>query len=260
MSLSEAPTTTTKKKPARGWFREIVSTVVYPLVAVVAIYSLLFQPFRIPSGSMIDTLLVGDFVWVTKFSYGYSKHSIPFSPPLFEGRIFASEPERGDVIVFKLPRDNSTDYIKRLIGLPGDRIQVKQGVLYINGTAVRMELIGEVDVPNEGGGATTHVTKYRETLPNGVAHYILKESDTGFQNNTQEYVVPPGHYFMMGDNRDNSVDSRYPTERGVGFVPFENFEGRADLIFPSWDGSADWYEFWKWPFAIRWDRLFHGIE
>ena len=267
MSLSDAPA---RKKPsrARGWIHEIISTLVYPLLAVLAVYTLLFQPFRIPSGSMVDTLLVGDFVWVSKFSYGYSRHSIPLSPPLFEGRIWGGQPERGDVIVFKLPRDNSTDYIKRLIGLPGDRVQVKDGFLYINGVAAPTEFVGEVDVPTETGSkATERVLKYRETLPNGVTHFILhKKYDTGPRsgidgNNTPEYVVPEGHYFMMGDNRDNSVDSRWPIENGVGFVPYDNLVGRADLIFPSWDASeAEFWEVWNWPAAIRWDRLFQLID
>jgi signal peptidase I len=255
MSLSEAPAKT--KKQSRGWFYEIISTIVYPLALVLGVYSLLFQPFRIPSASMVDTLLIGDFVWVTKFSYGYSKHSIPLSPDLFEGRIWAAEPQRGDVVVFKLPRDNSTDYIKRLIGLPGDRIQMTGGVLHINGAAVRMEYAGEA----EPDGPGSRVKKYRETLPNGVSHFILKESDTGYANNTPEFVVPAGHYFMMGDNRDNSTDSRFPVENGVGYVPFENLVGRADLIFPSWDSQkADWWAVWEWPFAVRWDRLFQPIE
>ena len=256
-----------KPKPSRGWFHEIISTFVYPLLAVVAVYSLLFQPFRIPSGSMIDTLLVGDFVWVSKFSYGYSKHSVPFSPPLFEGRIWGGEPERGDVIVFKLPRDNSTDYIKRLVGLPGDRVQVKDGILIINGEPVKTEFVGEVEVPIESGRAGTHkVRKYRETLPGGVTHYILQERDGGTSlgidpDNTPEYVVPAGHYFMMGDNRDNSVDSRWPTASGVGFVPYENLVGRAERIFPSWDASQSaFWEIWNWPAAIRWDRLFQSID
>ena len=268
MSLSDAPAKTKRKAAKRGWFHEIVSTIVYPLLTVVAIYSLLFQPFRIPSSSMVDTLLVGDFVWVSKFSYGYSKHSVPFSPPLFEGRIWGAEPVRGDVIVFKLPSDNSTDYIKRLIGMPGDRIQIKEGVLIINGTPVKLESLGEIDVPAESSiGATRRTNKFRETLPNGVSHDILMEpgrtsSYKGIDsNNTAEYVVPAGHYFMMGDNRNNSIDSRWPTETGVGFVPYENLVGRAEMLFPSWDSSqADWWAVWEWPFAIRWERLFKAID
>ncbi|MCC6919718.1 MAG: signal peptidase I [Alphaproteobacteria bacterium] len=264
MSLSEVPSKT--KKPARGWLHEIVSTIVYPLALVLGVYTLLFQPFRIPSGSMIDTLLIGDFVWVSKFSYGYSKHSIPFSPDVFDGRIWGAEPTRGDVVVFKLPRDNSTDYIKRLIGLPGDKVQVIRGVLHINGQPVKMEYVGEVDVTSEGSGNyTRHTNKYLETLPNGVSHYILQDDRPpreGFDaQNTDVYVVPAGHYFFMGDNRDNSTDSRWPIESGVGFVPYENLVGRADRIFPSWDSQkADWWEVWEWPFAVRWDRLLQPID
>lgn len=265
MSLNDA-VPSKKRRKKRGWFHEIISTFVYPLLLVLGVYSFLFQPYRIPSSSMVDTLLVGDFVWVTKFSYGYSKHSIPFSPNLFEGRIWGAEPTRGDVIVFKLPRDNSTDYIKRLIGLPGDRVQVIEGRLYINGEAVKTELQGEIEVPSETGRSSERVVKYRETLPNGVSYDILRvaggKSQLGLDpNNTDEYVVPEGHYFFMGDNRDNSVDSRWPISNGVGYVPYENLVGRADRVFPSWDSSqADWYEVWKWPLAIRWDRLFQAID
>ena len=255
-----------KRRKKRGWFHEIVSTFVYPLALVLGVYSFLFQPFRIPSASMVDTLLVGDFVWVTKFSYGYSKHSIPFSPDLFDGRIWGSEPELGDVVVFKLPRDNSTDYIKRVVGLPGDRVQMIGGVLHLNGEAVQTEFVGEVMVPSESGRSTERLMKYRETLPNGVSHDILRVPGSRPQqgldpNNTEEYIVPEGHYFMVGDNRDNSIDSRWPKFNGVGYVPYENLVGRADRIFPSWDAAqTEWYEVWNWPMAIRWERLFQAID
>ncbi|BCW89078.1 Signal peptidase I [Alphaproteobacteria bacterium SO-S41] len=264
MSLSDAPVTK-KAKRNRGWFHEIISTFVYPLVAVVAVYTLLFQPFRIPSGSMIDTLLIGDFVWVEKFSYGYSKHSIPFSPDVFEGRIWAANPQQGEVAVFKWPVDDSTDFIKRVIGLPGDKVQMKEGRLYINGVAAKTDFVEDVDFeyydpqrpgPSGNGLVRYKGKKYLETLPNGVSHYILKESDSGRENNTPEFTVPDGQYFMMGDNRDNSQDSR-----SWGGVPVVNFVGRAVRIFPSVDGAKSaWYEVWNWPFAIRWDRLFQSID
>jgi signal peptidase I len=260
MSLTDAAPSKKKQRKTRGWFHEIVSTFVYPLLLVLGVYSFLFQPFRIPSASMVDTLLIGDFVWVEKYSYGYSKHSIIFSPDIFEGRIWSADPQRGDVAVFKWPKDNSTDFIKRVIGLPGDRIQVKLGILYINGVAAQTDFVEDVDFsyydPQRGRMARMQGKKYRETLPNGVTHYTLKETDSGMMNNTPEYVVPPGEFFMMGDNRDNSDDSRV-----WGSVKLENFVGRASRIFPSWDAAeAEWYEVWKWPMAIRWDRLLQSID
>lgn len=259
MSLTDA-VSTKKQRKKRGWLHEIISTFVYPLLLVLGVYSFVFQPFRIPSASMVDTLLIGDFVWVEKYSYGYSKHSVIFSPDLFDGRIWGADPERGDVAVFKWPVDNSTDFIKRVIGLPGDRIQMKLGVLYINGVAAKTEFVEDVDLkyydPRINGMARLKGKKYRETLPNGVSHFILKEKDSGQANNTEEFLVPPGEFFMMGDNRDNSEDSRF-----WGPVKAENFVGRASRIFPSWDASkTEWYEVWNWPLAIRWDRLFQSIE
>ncbi len=192
--------------------------------------TLLFQPFNIPSGSMIPTLLIGDFLFVSKYAYGYSNHSLPFSPPLFHGRIFSSPPKRGDVVVFKLPRDGQTDYIKRVIGLPGDTIQMKEGRLYINGTIVPREPIAKVQTEDLFGHCAMSPT-YKETLPGGVSHTIIEiEGDTGFYDNTGVYTVPPDNYFMMGDNRDNSTDSRVPPDQGgVGYVPSEDLVGRAEI-------------------------------
>lgn len=250
----------TKKKTGGGWF-ESVKTIVYAALIAVAIRTVAFEPFNIPSGSMIPTLLVGDYLFVSKYSYGYSRHSMPFSPNLFSGRIFGSLPHRGDVAVFKLPRDGSTDYIKRIIGLPGDRIQVRAGILYINGQAARRELLGPYTV--EGDGPRMTVRRYRETLPTldgapGVSHDILEASDDGPFDNTIEFRVPEGHVFAMGDNRDNSLDSRAMS--AVGFIPVENLVGRAEFIFFSVDGSAAWWEVWGWPFAIRWSRLFTVVR
>jgi signal peptidase I len=248
------------KQKSGGWL-ESIKTVVYAGLIAIGIRTVAFEPFNIPSGSMIPTLLVGDYLFVSKFSYGYSRHSMPFSPGLFEGRIFGRLPERGDVAVFKLPRDNSTDYIKRIIGLPGDRIQVRAGILHLNGQPVRRESLGPYTV--EGGGQGMVVRQWREILPSqpgiaGHAHNILEESDDQPFDNTPEFRVPEGHVFAMGDNRDNSLDSR--AQNAVGFIPVENLVGRAEFIFFSVDGSARIWEIWAWPGAIRWSRLFSAVR
>ncbi len=234
---------------------EVVKTIVYALIIAGVIRSFLFQPFNIPSGSMEDTLLIGDYLFVSKSTYGYSRYSFPFGIIPFEGRFAVmSEPKRGDIVVFKFPPDNSTDYIKRLIGLPGDRIQMKEGVLYINDVAVPKEKID--DYVETIGGEPRNIPRYRETLPNGVSYEVLDRDPQGNLDNTQVFVVPEGHYFMMGDNRDNSADSRVD----VGYVPFENFVGKAQIIFFSTNGEARIWEVWKWPFAIRYDRLARFVD
>ena len=240
--------TTTKRK--EGGIGETVRVVFHALIIALVIRTFLFQPFNIPSGSMKETLLVGDYLFVSKFSYGYSHFSLPFSPPLFSGRIWASEPNRGDVVVFRLPKDDSTDYIKRVIGLPGDRIQMIQGVLHINGTPVKRERMEDYTDTEEG--PAMRVKRWHETLPNGVSYTTLDFLDSGYGDNTQVYEVPAGHYFMMGDNRDNSQDSRFAQ---VGYVPFENLVGRAQIIWLSVEGERAW-QFWRWPYAMRWSRLF----
>lgn len=239
-----------------GGIVETVKTIVYAMLIAIGIRTVAFEPFNIPSGSMIPTLLVGDYLFVSKYSYGYSRFSMPLSPPLFSGRIFGSLPQRGDVAVFKLPRDNSTDYIKRLVGLPGDRIQMIHGQLFINGTQVSREPAG--DYVAEGDGPKMMLRRYLETLPDsGRQHYILKASDDQPLDNTQEYKIPEGYVFAMGDNRDNSLDSR--VLNAVGFVPLENLVGRAEFIFFSVDATSPWWEVWEWPFEIRWSRLFTSI-
>ncbi len=245
-----------KPKTSDGW-RENVKTLVFAGLIAVGIRTVIAEPFNIPSGSMIPTLLVGDYLFVSKFSYGYSRFSLPFSPPLFSGRIFGRVPDRGDVAVFKLPRDNSTDYIKRIVGLPGDRIQMRGGQLYINGTITPREPAGTYVA--DGEGTRMMLRRYIETLPNGVKHPILKASDDEALDNTQEFLVPAGSFFAMGDNRDNSSDSRDP-RGGVGFVPFENLVGRAEFIFLSVDGQYPIWQIWQWPFEIRWSRLFTGVR
>ena len=229
-------------------------TVFYAVLIAIVVRTALYEPFNIPSGSMKPTLLVGDYLFVSKFSYGYSRYSLPFSLPLVPGRIFASDPERGDVVVFKKPTDNETDYIKRIIGLPGDRIQVVHGILHINGTPVKRERVADYRLTSDG--LVRNVPRYVETLPNGKRHYIIEASgDVGMADNTPVFEVPPGHYFAMGDNRDQSQDSRF---REVGFVPQVNLVGRAEVLFFSIDGSA--LKIWEWPKTLRWSRLFSGIE
>ena len=244
-------------KARGGAIAENAKTIGYALLIALIIRAFLFQPFNIPSSSMVPTLLVGDYLFVAKYSYGYSKHSLPFSPPIFSGRIFASQPHRGDVIVFKKPTDNRTDFIKRLIGLPGDTIQMKGGVLYLNGKPVPKVRIEDF-VERDEWGNVLRIPQYRETLPNGVSYNTLDFTQNGDLDNTGVYDVPPGHYFMMGDNRDNSADSRVPSV--VGYVPAENLVGKAEIIFFSTDGSAHFWEFWRWPSAIRWNRVFKWVD
>ncbi|WP_188517714.1 signal peptidase I [Alsobacter metallidurans] len=244
-----------------GGVLETIKVVVQALLIALVVRTFLFQPFNIPSGSLIPTLLIGDYLFVSKYSYGYSKYSIPFSPPLFSGRIWAAEPQRGDIAVFKLPRDNSTDYIKRVIGLPGDRIQMIDGILHINGQPLKKQAVGKEDV-NAGAGYRDRATFYRETLPNGIS-YVIQELDiygNKLGRNTPVYQVPPGNFFMMGDNRDNSLDSRDMTSQGVGYVPFENLIGRAEVIFFSVSEEGAAWKVWEWPWTVRWNRLFKPVH
>jgi signal peptidase I len=244
------------EKRKEGGLAETVNVIIHALIIAFVIRTFLFQPFNIPSGSMKGTLLVGDYLFVSKFSYGYTHYSLPWSPPLFSGRIFGFEPKRGDVVVFRLPHDDTTDYIKRVIGLPGDRIQVLRGQVVINGNPVSREK-KEDYVGESPCGGNEPIKQFRETLPNGVSYNTLYCYERGSLENIEEpFVVPAGHYFMMGDNRDNSLDSRVPSPSGVGYVPFENLIGKAQIIFFSvHEGEAAW-QFWWWPWSVRWGRLF----
>jgi signal peptidase I len=251
---------TPEKSGAVSEFVEIIKTVVYALLIALVLRVLFFQPFTIPSASMEPNLYEGDYIIVSKYSYGYSRHSIPFSPPLFEGRIMSRAPERGDVVVFKLPRDGHTDYVKRLIGMPGDRIQMKAGLLYINGVQVPRQAMPP-QKESYGDGASRLVMRYQETLPNGrkiLTNDFGTDSDL---DDTDVFVVPEGHYFMMGDNRDNSSDSRVdPALSGVGMVPAENLVGKAEIILLSWHQGASIFKPWTWVLDARPSRFFHTLK
>lgn len=249
--MSVSSKSETKKS---GGIGETISVIVQALLLALIIRSLLFQPFSIPSGSMRPTLLEGDYLFVSKYAYGYSKYSLPLSPNLFEGRIWGAEPKRGDVVVFKLPSDTNIDYIKRVIGLPGDRIQVREGLLYINDVPVKRVKTGEITNPDVTE-QNRPVEVYRETLPNGVSYDTLDLVPNGIGDNTRVFEVPAGHFFMMGDNRDNSLDSRF----GVGYVPYENLVGRANTIFFSISGKYSPLEIWRWPTNVRFDRLLNWV-
>lgn len=241
---------------ASNW--ETVKTVFYAVVLALIIRSFVFEPFSIPSTSMLPGLKVGDYIIVNKYSYGYSRYSLPLGWPLWEGRIFATAPARGDVAVFKLPLDNRTDYIKRLIGLPGDTIQVKKGILYINGKSIT-RAGGDAYTDTDQNGRSIVYKLYRETLPDVLrSHPILEISDNQRLDNTPVYTVPPGHFFFMGDNRDNSQDSR--VENMVGFVPMENLLGRAEIVLFSLGGFTPLWQIWRWPLNLRYDRFWTTIE
>lgn len=240
-----------------GMLRALVPALIIALV----IRTMLFQLVSIPSGSMQPTLLIGDYLVVSKFTYGYSRYSLPFGPPLFSGRVFPALPKRGDIVVFRSPTEEDSDLIKRTIGLPGDRIEVKAGLVHINGTPVKRERIADFvgeDPCQEtsASGASARVPRWRETLPNGVSYDTLAcplaatEPDV---DNTPVYDVPAEHFFMMGDNRHRSLDSRFLND--VGYVPLENLIGRAQVVsFSVAEGESPW-QVWRWPSSVRWGRL-----
>lgn len=267
-------------KRAEGGIVENIRFLVTLIVFAVLLRSLVVAPFNIPSESMLPRLLVGDYLFVAKWPYGYSRYSFPYGAAPINGRILGSEPDRGDVVVFKTPSDNSTDYIKRVIGLPGDIIQVKDGQVILNGAPVpKIRVADFIDpvTPNSpcrpenglnivedaaaDGTRICRYPRYRETLPNGRSYDVLDLGPVSYADSTPTYVVPAGHYFLMGDNRDRSADSRYPAQinGAIGMVPAENIVGRALFTFFSTDGSAEWIAPWTWVSATRWSRIGEGF-
>lgn len=243
--------TKSKSQPQPETWGSFTKTLVVAIVCATIVRSFLYEPFHIPSSSMKSNLLIGDYIFVSKFSYGYSKYSLPFAPNLFVGRVFESKPKRGDVVVFRLPSNPTINYIKRLIGLPGDKIQVADGQVFINEKPVAKEYLD--DFFDED--SKTNIKRFVETLPEGKKITTLDQSETP-QDNTGVYIVPEGHYFMMGDNRDNSQDSRFLN--AVGYVPEENLVGNAKLIFFS--DELPFWQFWSWHKSVRWGRIFHSIN
>jgi signal peptidase I len=236
--------------------KETLRMLVFALLIALTVRTFAYEPFNIPSSSMVPSLLIGDFLFVSKFSYGYGSEGTFWGFIPFSGRIWKSEPKRGDIIVFKKPRDPSIDYIKRLIGLPGDSIQMRQGILYINGVPVERSILPTL-AEEEATKPPANAVDYTEYLPQGPAHIIRKLSDDQPLDNTGVFTIPAHHYFFMGDNRNNSQDSR---TQEVGFVPEENLVGKAELLFFSIDEKTRFWEFWEWPWAVRWSRVLNKIN
>jgi len=266
------PAPTPKKLPPSEW-RETLSFLLKLAIFVLVVRSFIFSPFSIPSESMLPRLYIGDYLFITKWNYGYSRHSLPLSLPLIPGRILAHTPQRGDVVVFKAPPRNRDDWIKRVIGLPGDHIQVRGGQVFLNGTAIPKQRIEDFTIPVTpnyhcdaqfqdvvAGVPICRYQQFRETLPNGKSYNVLDRGQT-IADDTEVYTVPAGHVFLMGDNRDDSQDSRFPQVegQGIGYVPIENLEGKAVVSVFSTDGSANWLLPWTWVSAARWRRIGEGF-
>lgn len=275
---ADAKVTAKPDKPKEDW-RDTLRFLVKLALIVFVFRSFLFSPFSIPSQSMLPTLYIGDYLFISKWNYGYSKHSLPWSLPLIPGRVFARDPARGDIVVFKAPPRAHDDYIKRVIGLPGDTIQMRHGQVILNGVAVPKVPVADFVIPltanypagkecpdayQSTDGAGKPVCRYkqfRETLPDGKSYMVLDRGDFPDRDDTGLYTVPAGHVFLMGDNRDDSGDSRFPAVDGgaIGMVPMENLEGKALFMFWSTDGDAQWLLPWTWFTAARWNRMGHGF-
>lgn len=267
-------TTTSKAQKPKSEVRDTAWFLLKLAIVAFIIRSFLISPFFIPSGSMLPRLLIGDYLFITKWNYGYSRYSLPWNLPLIPGRIFASDPHRGDVVVFKRPPNEDEDWIKRVIGLPGDTVQMRGGHLILNGKAIPKQRVADFVLPitpnfscdlayqdtNAEGRAICRYPKFRETLPNGKSYYVLDMGDFVTADNTGIYRVPAGHVFLMGDNRDNSEDSRFSiADGGISYVPIKNLEGKAVVNFWSTDGNAQWLLPWTWFTAARWNRIGEGF-
>lgn len=237
------------------YFNETVQTILIALLLAVLFRTFAFEPYTVPTGSMKPEIEEGDYLFISKYAYGYSRYSFPFSIPIIEGRAFHKSPKRGDVAVLKHPKDPKTIYIKRIIGLPGDKIQVNRGILSINGQSVELERIGEYEYND---GTERKKSLFNETLPNGKQHEIIQDNIYAPMQNTGIYTVPEKHVFVMGDNRDGSKDSRYSD--AVGFIPEENLIGRAEIFFFSIRPNKDWWAFWSWYDRLRFERFFKNVN
>lgn len=251
--MSQPNTQAEKAKPSE--LRETITVIIEALLIALVFRTFIYQPFSIPTASMQSSLMIGDYVLASKYSWGYGQYSFPLGLIPFNGRILGREPNRGDIAVFR-PVPQSDPYIKRVIGMPGDRIQMIDGILNINGTPVVREEVGR-EMDKDSFGITVPVTVYRETLPNGVTHTIHEIADDMPLDNTSEYMVPAGHYFMMGDNRDRSQDSRVLS--AVGYVPHANLIGKAEARFFSIADNIPPWQIWQWPANVRWDRMFESV-